>query len=262
MRQWDPSDWACVLSDRRIHNDQASRSVSSRQCTCPFYSSRPGFIGKASHHPRLSAFLQPRCGSLRLLAFPKAKFAVKSVEVCKCDAHTVHKLSQRRLSADWLAPRQSDCSRMYSKVSSDWLPSYIKATRPVLEIFKMAGYFPYSPGIYRFENVFLRCPTPRLHCFLSSHCPSFRFLSFMAFLIPSIQFFFGLPRALFCFDIHFNANLGNLPSTILWTWPCHVSWFCSVSFIIVSSSSICCLIVTFLIISFLDILEDLLSGYL
>ena len=44
--------------------------------------------------------------------------------------------------------------------------------------------------IYRFQNVFLHCLTPRLHCFLSSHWPSFRFLSFMAFLIPSIQFFF------------------------------------------------------------------------
>ena len=43
--------------------------------------------------------------------------------------------------------------------------------------------------IYRFQNVFLRCPTPRLHCFLSSHWPSFRFLSFVAFLIPSIQYF-------------------------------------------------------------------------
>jgi hypothetical protein len=27
----------------------------------------------------------------------------------------------------------------------------------------------------------------------------------MAFLIPSIQFFFCLSHALFCFDIHFNA---------------------------------------------------------
>jgi len=44
--------------------------------------------------------------------------------------------------------------------------------------------------IYLFQNVFLRCPTPRLHCFLSSHCPSFRFLWFMVFFIPSIQFFF------------------------------------------------------------------------
>ena len=107
--------------------------------------------------------------------------------------------------------------------------------------------------IYGFQNVFLRCPTPRLHCFLSSHWSSFRFLSFMAFLIPSVQFFFGLPRARFCFGIHFNAILGNLPSAILWTWPYHISWFCSISFIIVSSNPICCLIVTFLILSFLVI---------
>ena len=114
--------------------------------------------------------------------------------------------------------------------------------------------------VYRFQNVFLRCPTPRLHCFLSSHWPSFRFLAFMAFLIPSIQFFIGLPRALFCFGIHFNAILGNLPSAILWTWSYHVSWFCSISFIIVFSNPICYLLVTCLIISFLDILEDLLRA--
>ena len=36
--------------------------------------------------------------------------------------YTVHKFSQRRLTAEWLAPRESDCSRMHSKVSSDWLP--------------------------------------------------------------------------------------------------------------------------------------------
>ena len=68
----------------------------------------------------------------------------------ECDGHTVHKLSQRRLTADWLAPWDSDCSRLHSKVSSDWLPSYIKATRPVLEIFKMAGYFPDSPRTYEY----------------------------------------------------------------------------------------------------------------
>ena len=31
---------------------------------------------------------------------------------CKCNGHTVHKLSQRRLTADLLAPRESDSSRM------------------------------------------------------------------------------------------------------------------------------------------------------
>ena len=99
--------------------------------------------------------------------------------------------------------------------------------------------------VCRFQNIFLCCLTPRFQCFLSSHWPSIRFLSFMAFFIPSVQFFFGLPCALFCFGIHFNAILGKLPSAILWTWPYHVSWFCSISFIIVSSSPICCLIVTF-----------------
>ena len=64
---------------------------------------------------------------------------------CECDGHTVHKRSQRRLTADLLVPRESNCSRMRSKVSSDCLPSYIKATRPVLEKFKMAGYFPDRP---------------------------------------------------------------------------------------------------------------------
>jgi hypothetical protein len=39
--------------------------------------------------------------------------------------------------------------------------------------------------------------------------------------------------------------LGNLLSAILRTWPYHVSWFCSISFIIVSSSPVCCLVVTF-----------------
>jgi len=59
----------------------------------------------------------------------------------ECDGHIVHKLSQWRLTAKWLAPRESDCSWMHSKVSCDWLASYIKATRPVLEIFKKDGYF-------------------------------------------------------------------------------------------------------------------------
>jgi len=37
---------------------------------------------------------------------------------CECDGHTVHKLSQRHLPADWLAPRDSDCSRVHSKFST------------------------------------------------------------------------------------------------------------------------------------------------
>jgi len=148
-RQWDALDWACVLCDRRIHNDRVSRSASSRQCACPFFSSRTCFFfWQSITTPRsISPPLERRFGSLRLLAFPKAQIALEREEICECDSHTVHKLSQRRLTADRLAPRDSDYSRLHSKVSSDWLSSYIKATRPVLEIFKMAGYFSDSPRI-------------------------------------------------------------------------------------------------------------------
>ena len=54
----------------------------------------------------------------------------------ECNSHTGHKLSQWRLTADWLSQRENDCSWIGSKVSSDWLPSYIKATWLVLEISK------------------------------------------------------------------------------------------------------------------------------
>ena len=54
-RQWDTVEWTCVLCDCRIHNDRASRSASSPQCACTFYSSRACFFRKASHHPGLSA---------------------------------------------------------------------------------------------------------------------------------------------------------------------------------------------------------------
>jgi len=68
----------------------------------PAYSTAPreGFFGKASHHPGLLAPLQPRFGCLRLLDSSKAKIAIESEEICKCDGHTVHKFSQPRLTAD------------------------------------------------------------------------------------------------------------------------------------------------------------------
>jgi len=112
-------------------------------------------FGITWHHPDLSAPLQHRFGSLRTYGFPKAKITLESEEICECDRHTVHKTGQRRLTADWLAPRESNYSRMCNKVSSDWLPSYIKANESVLEIFKIVGYFPDSPR--------------KLHCILSTN---------------------------------------------------------------------------------------------
>ena len=76
---------------------------------------------------------------------------------------------------------------------------------------KMSNYI----YIYIGFKTFLHYPTNRLHCFISPHWPSFRFLSFIAFLLLSIQFSFSLPRAVLCFDIHFSVILDNFLSAIL-----------------------------------------------
>ena len=82
-------------ADQLHHNNVPAHSISLVQALF--------FFGKASHHPGLSAPLQPRFGSLWLLAFPKAKITTEREEICECDGHTEHKLSQRCLTADWLA---------------------------------------------------------------------------------------------------------------------------------------------------------------
>jgi hypothetical protein len=45
---------------------------------------------------------------------------------CECNSHTVHKVTQRGLTANGVAPQESDCSCVQSKVPSEWLLSYIK----------------------------------------------------------------------------------------------------------------------------------------
>jgi hypothetical protein len=165
-------------------------------------------------------------GSLRLLVFPKAKIVFESEETCVSDGHTIHKLSQRRLTADWLAPRESDCSQMRSKVSSDSLPSYNKATRLVLEIFKMARYFPYKPRIL--ANMY-RCAAEKLCLMYSKYgCrklfrkgPKFYYPTWC--LIPNTWIFRtdvkskkdGCPKRLLLFT-KFHGFLSNMANTNLY----------------------------------------------
>jgi len=128
------------------------------QLSCKFFWAKY-HITQVCHSP-----LQPRIGSLQLLAFPKTKIAVEREEIRQCYGNAVHKLSQQCLTADWLAPQQNDCSWMHSKVSSDWLPSYIMATWLVLEIFKMAGHFLDSPRTLMLLSIMFQywiCETPK-----------------------------------------------------------------------------------------------------
>jgi len=76
-RQWDAVDWACVLCDCRIRNDRASRSENLRQYTCPFYSSRTGFLAKhritlVCQHP-----YSPDLAPCEFWSFPKLKSPLK-----------------------------------------------------------------------------------------------------------------------------------------------------------------------------------------
>ena len=50
--------------------------------------------------PRSVSPPQAGFGFLRLTVLPKAKIPVEMEKICECDCHTVHKLSQRRLTAD------------------------------------------------------------------------------------------------------------------------------------------------------------------
>jgi hypothetical protein len=118
-----------------------------------------GDVMLCSPPPPQKKSLHECCGMGRRIIVMKL---ICSLGHCKYDGHTIHKLSRWRLTADCLAPQDNDCSRMNSEVSSDWLPSYIMATGPVLEIFKMAGYFPDSPRTVRY-CVFPNFAVPDFH---------------------------------------------------------------------------------------------------
>ena len=80
--QWEVVDWACVLSDRCIHNDRASRSASSWQSACPFYSSGADFFlgggGQSITSPKsVSPPYSPDLAPCHLWLFSKLKSWLK-----------------------------------------------------------------------------------------------------------------------------------------------------------------------------------------
>jgi hypothetical protein len=74
--------------------------------------------------------------------FPKLKSPLKRRRFVNGRSHSTQ--AQSMASHCRLISPMEECLRIHSKVSSDWLPSYIKATRPVPEIFKTTGYVPDS----------------------------------------------------------------------------------------------------------------------
>ena len=56
-------------------------AASSQQCTCSCITSRAEVFGETSNHPGNSAPLEPRFGTLWLLAFPKTKITFEREEI-------------------------------------------------------------------------------------------------------------------------------------------------------------------------------------
>ena len=59
-------------------------AASSRQCFCSCITSLAEFFGDTSNHPGDSAPLQPRFGTLRILAFPPTKITFEREEISDC----------------------------------------------------------------------------------------------------------------------------------------------------------------------------------
>ena len=123
-RQWDAVDWPCVLCNPRIHKSPSFQrrfwlwekpEVAGGQIWAVGRANRPGWCDAL---PKKS--LHKSCRMGRRIVVMKL---ICSLGHCECDVHTIHKFSQRRLTANWLAPWENDCSWMCSNVSSEWLPS-------------------------------------------------------------------------------------------------------------------------------------------
>jgi len=121
-RQWDAIERACVLCD--LHSKWIGEQISfiTSMCLPILQLSCRLFLAKHYTTQVCQPPYSPDLAPCNFWFFPELKIPIEREVIRECDGHKVHKLSQQRLTAEWLAPRDSDCSRMRSKVSSEWLP--------------------------------------------------------------------------------------------------------------------------------------------
>jgi len=128
VRRKRPQLWAS--GDWQLHHDNAPAQSSALL---------QAFFGKTRQ-----VFQPPYIPNLapcNFWLFPKLQLPLKVRRFMSAMVtQYISSLNGISLPTDW--PHGRVTSHMHSKVSSDWLPSYIKATRPFLKILKMAGYFP------------------------------------------------------------------------------------------------------------------------
>ena len=125
------TEWA----DQR-HHDNAPAHCTALMQAC---------FGKATHHPGLLAPPTAQIWLATTSGFSQSENRRwKRGDLWMWRSHSTQ--AQSTLSHCQLtSPTGEWLFRMHSKVSSDWLPSYVKVTPEVLEVFTTAGYFPDSP---------------------------------------------------------------------------------------------------------------------
>jgi hypothetical protein len=154
-QQWDTVDWACVLCDRHIHNDRASRSASSRQCACLFYSSCAGFFWQSITSPRsVSPPYSPNLAPCNFWLFPKLKLPLKgrfvnaTVAQYTSSVNSVSLLTDqphRRVTVHGRAVRSTLTGCQVTSRPRDWFSRYSKwlgtfQTALVTALLSLSGY--------------------------------------------------------------------------------------------------------------------------
>ena len=112
-----------------------------------------------------------------------------------------------------------------------------------------------------FHNSCRRLPETKLHSSLFLHWSGSKFLVAMAPCTPSIHVFLGHPLFLLSVGVHSIINFGILSSGILLTWAYHCNlFFCIMSMMTCFPfTPMISFICSFLILSLLDFLADLLN---
>jgi len=105
-----------------------------------------------------------------------------------------------------------------------------------------------------------RLQTFIFHCLRLFHSPILRSLSFMTVYIPSFQVLRGRPRFFLPSSFQWIIIFGSGVGSILSTWPYPISCFLVMSSNIISCASIFLLIYSFVFLSSLDTLADLLNA--
>ena len=107
-RQWDAVDWACVLCDHHIQKSPPSQwrlylwkkpEVAGSQIWAVGRLTDLGDVMLCQKFPHENCRMGRRIVVMKLIC---------SLGHCESDGQTVHKLSQRRLTANWPAPWESD----------------------------------------------------------------------------------------------------------------------------------------------------------